>query len=734
MKRTIIGLSVLLNGLSISGQTESEVIGFSDNIEQKEFHNFLQVKPVPGNNPSYATKVSLWHTDEHLYVLFTAFQPESNPPYATSMERDDNMEIDDHVELIIDSYNDKTNALMFRANSIGTKMDAEIGNNGEVLNYNWNTFWDVETEVTESGWKALFKIPFSSLRFKKSDLTIMGFKFGRFIKTENESLIYPLTDLKQRLPQFDCINMEQIEFENINPIKPLYITPYIKSDYSRDLDYNEQSEKYLYKSELLQTQNYSSNEGLDKLLSNIGLDLKFKPRNNHTIDLTLNTDFSQVEADDRVVNLTRYSIAVPEKRAFFLENQDNFNSNMFGHKLFHSRRIGLEENKPIPIVGGVKLTGGTDGYQYGLLTMQSRNVTDSATYFVNYSVARLKLGLDQKESYIGAIITNKEDITNKNYNRVLGLDGLLALGRTTKVTYHLASSIDTNNFNIDNFSYGAQIYRFPSEGYQYNFRYREYRKSFNPELGFLARTDNRRATMNHGYRILPKKSKYWTLFVMGVYITQYWESATGLKDWFQINGYWAARDKNGNVLLTYFPYYSFDRLYSPWEFSDGVVIPTGSYEMWRISPFYTSGFSKKYQFNFSFEYGGFYGGRKTTVRGGITWTINRHLKLEGNFNYNTINFPQEYASNSPRVDRYIISNKMSVYLSPKLSIKSLIQYDNVSELIGLNFRLRYHPKEGSDLYLVYNQGTWSTSDYEYGYRPHVETQNIAIKYSYTFIR
>ncbi|UCH09803.1 MAG: carbohydrate binding family 9 domain-containing protein, partial [Fidelibacterota bacterium] len=333
--------------------------------------DFKQVSPFLGESPTEETEVLLSYDDDFLYIGARLYQSNPDEIFASVLERDQNLNADDFFEVIIDSYNDKTNALGFRTNLLGTRVDYEVSNNGVTINQAWNTFWDVRTTRTDSGWNAEFQIPLASLRYVPAMENTMGFKFIRRIKSKSEMLLFPMKDQTLTGLEYHLQNTAEIALTSLGKKRPLFITPYSAGSITQTANLNGDGTAYVSETQVYQGKDYIRRDWMDRLLSNNGFDIKYRLNNSHTLDLTVNTDFAQAEADDRIVNLTRYSVALPEKRAFFLENADLLSASMFHHVFFHSRNIGIESDEQVPLVAGARLTGTTGGFQYGLLNIQS---------------------------------------------------------------------------------------------------------------------------------------------------------------------------------------------------------------------------------------------------------------------------------------------------------------------------------------------------------------------------
>ena len=695
-------------------------------------NNFKQIEPNLGANATENVEVKVLYDEEYLYVAANIPFNEPSQIFATTLERDKTLTNDDYFEIYIDSYNDKLNTLVFRTNPLGARQDLEISRNGEDFNDSWNTFWDATSKIKKDGWSTEMRIPFSSLRYEKSDVNIMRLKAIVKYKEKNERIISPQNNTEISFAHYHFSNSQEVQFENLPSARPLYITPYVKGNLISQNLLNSNGTNYENQATLLERKEYANSEVLDKTLSNIGLDVKYKPTANSTLDFTLNTDFAEVEADDRVVNISRFPIFLPEKRLFFLENADLFNSNQFDHRLFNSRRIGIENGSAIPIIGGVRFTGNSSKWQYGVLGMQTHKVEDVA-FSTNMSVSRLRRTIGSKGSNIGILNTNK--INKDESNHLVAVDANIRFTDIIKSRFTLAATFDTQTGNWKPM-FGAAIRTFSPNGFGIDYSFREYTEDFNPELGFVERPNTKRITLENGWRKTYSNPTFLRFIRIGNYTTKYWLSSNGANEVFQSNMYISLIHKKGYELSAFIPIYLEDNLYSPWQFSEGITIPEGNYQMWKFNPFFISGNAKPYQIFLDIEFGDFYGGKQLTTVGRLEYDISKTFKAELGLTYNRLKFPASFldidVSNTVNLSRYF--SRLKFNFSSKASINTYIQYDTRSDKAGLNLRFRYNPIEGTDLYMVYNLNANTSRNALMPRQPFVETQIFILKFSKTFLK
>lgn len=691
---------------------------------------FKQLSPEIGEAETQFTEGYLSYNDQYLFFAAVMHYDDSSLVFGRTLERDASLVNDDFVEIHLDSYNDRTNSLVFKTNPLGARFDFENNRNGLDLNTSWNTFWDVATSRTADGWIAEFRIPFKSLRFVQQPINHMRFKMAVNYKELNEIVLFPLNDIEVTGPLYQYSNSRLIEFEDLPSTKAFYFTPYGKGSILRKSVLNKEGTAFGFESEILEEKGYSKNETADKILSNLGLDAKWKPNTNNTFDFTLNTDFAQIEADDRLINISRFSIALPEKRLFFLENADLFNSNMFDHRLFQSRQIGIYRGAEIPLIGGMRYVGNFERWQFGALSIQTNSVNRFDLPSYNMGVARVRRRIDNRGSYISIISTSK--ISHDDYNYMVATDGNIRFTDNFDMEYVIGSSFDKFRGNFKPL-YGLAFTNFKSNGFGFQYRFREYTKDFNPELGFVSQPNTKRLTLNNGYRKTYANHSFLQYLSVGHYIRKNWISSTGDPGFFQTNLYLRMINKNG-YFFNVFPLYKEDHIYNPWPLTDNITIPLGKYNMWQVEPSFNNGRSMRYQYNVSAMIGDFYGGKQFSVSGSLNYDFTRYFKMELGAEINHLSFPNYFVTEgSPIVNINRYYSRLRLAFSSKTFLNSYFQYDSNLEKLGVNVRFRHQPREGTDLYLVYNHNINTNPNNILPNLNSTQSQSFIIKYSRTFI-
>ena len=391
---------------------------FEDVWEEAESYKMVQMQPVFGNDPTEKTEARVIYNDQYLYISGRMYDSEVSKIQYNTKKRDDLSANSDSFGIILDSFNDNENALSFSTTPIGLRSDMTVYNDAVgrqehmPFNQSWNTFWDVKTVINEQGWFVEMRIPISSLRFQDKDGKVtMGMTLWRWLPHKNEAMVFPPIDPKYGdWAMMKPSKAQKIVFEDLRSKNPLYIAPYALAGITRSNDLNEDETKYI-----------NSNDPSVEA----GIDIKYGLTSNLTLDLTVNTDFAQVEADDQQVNLSRFSLFFPEKRLFFQERSNIFSFSLGGpNNLFYSRRIGLYDGSPVRIYGGARLVGRVGNWDIGFMDMQTASIEDQPSE--NFGVLRMRRQVINENSYVGGILTSRVG-WDGSYNYAYGIDGIFKL-------------------------------------------------------------------------------------------------------------------------------------------------------------------------------------------------------------------------------------------------------------------------------------------------------------------
>jgi hypothetical protein len=281
--------------------------------------------------------------------------------------------------------------------------------------------------------------------------------------------------------------------------------------------------------------------------------------------------------------------------------------------------------------------------------------------------------------------------------------------------------------------YGALINTFKSNGFGINYRFREYKKDFNPELGFVSRPNTKRLTINHGWRKTYINHRSIKNISLGNYTMRTWLSSNGYLEFSQSNIYFFLTFKKGIVVGFIGPTYQIDNLYEQWDVSRDISIPDGKYTMWKFHPRFSTGNAFPYSINLECIFGDYYGGDQLTVAGNLNYDFSKFISTEVGVSYNKLKLPSNFSHQGIATllkNRYYSRFKLS--FSSKAFLNSYVQYDSYSNKIGVNIRFRYTPREGTNLYLVYNQNINTERNLNPTELPFFDNQGLIFKFSKTF--
>ncbi|HYV92321.1 MAG TPA: DUF5916 domain-containing protein [Chitinophagales bacterium] len=701
------------------------------------WNNFMQAQPVPGAPPSIKTEVRVLYDNEYLYVAVTAY--DSTGQYIVSgLQRDKWNRNDDGIDLMLDTYNDKSHALLFFSNVMGARFDEEVSDNGSSFNSAYNTFWDVKTHLFDGGYVAEFSIPFSSLRFQTRDEVVMGLKVIRQVGKRNEYVIFPECEPNLANMLWRVNSEAEIVLRNLKSVAPLYLTPYLKANYSQVNSLNAEGTKYESASDFMSRNYFVKNETADRILSNIGCDAKIGISKNFTLDATLNTDFAQAEADNRVFNFTRFNIFLPEKRQFFLEANDYLNLGVAGDaQLFNSRTIGIENGNIIPIVGGLRLTGKSRGWQVGALDMQTQGLSAAGIHPENFGVLHVHKDLFKNGSFASAFFSNRMTTSVDSIsNQTLGFDFLHRINDVWTYGLNVAGTRDIGDgkFLNHNMIYNAVLIRSVSYGYSTFVSLTSSGKNFNPLSGFCADRGYRYAYAFNGYTWQIKNKPKLNYFDLSTEVQFKWRATDN--HYFETNSYAITPSlsfKNGMLFSNQVIPYNMDYLPFVWNFTEHISIPSQFYYMRGDYFTFESPKNQKLIYSIKLTADKFYGGRRFAFAPEIYGGISKHLNLKIDYLFTHISFPSQFSDDGDgKYFSHLIAANTTYSFNTQISLSSLIQYDDVSKVLGANFRFRYNPLEGTDLYIVYNPNINTTLDRYDPPLPQMAQQVLIIKFSKTF--
>lgn len=640
---------------------------------------FVQAEPLQGQAVSETTEVRVLFDDEAVYV--GAWLTDADPAgiVTTSERRDAFLGDQDSFQLVFDTFHDRQNGFLFGTNASGVQFDAQVRN--QVPNSNWDGSWEVRTRRTETGWTAEFRIPLRTLRYGASPQT-WGMNFLRRVQRRRERAYWAA------LPrQFDLQRLSsagELRGLTLKTPRNLKVLPYLVGSADRTF--------------ATRTPTLTNGEW--------GVDAKVGLTPGLNVDLTYNTDFAQVEVDNQQINLTRFNIRFPEKRPFFLENSGLFTvgasaggiSTSGNLDLFFSRRIGLDDNGNIvPIIGGGRLSGKTNGYNLGFLNMQTDQVGRNPGN--NFTVARVSRDL-RKRSGIGAMFVNRTATGalagDDNWNRTWGVDGRFGPGEKFTVGGFAARTETPGRTGREHAWNAASEYNDGKT--QINFDFGEVGEDFNPEVGFLQNAFGyRRWYARFQETMRQQRIRDWGFreFLPHINYTRYDYLDTGEMQnaELHIDNHWDW--ENGNYISTALNG-TWEGLRRPFQVFPGVVVPAGEVGGLRLTLRSNTDRRKPVFLRHQWDIGRFLTGDQnshqvqTIIRQGgrflfdLTWTHRRIDLPQGAFRTN------------------LGSLQVTQNFTPSVFVQSLIQYNDATERWSTNLRFHWLETAGTGLFVVYN--------------------------------
>ena len=658
----------------------------------KPISQFVQIEPNEGEAVSLPTEIRILYDDEKLYFAYTCYDPEIEQLNMTEMRRDaESLKSDDHAFLLLDPYNDRRSAVFFCFNALGGFEDTAVSRSGDSVNESWDIVLECQGSIGADRWIAELAIPFSQLRFNKGEVMTWGMNAGRSIARRRELAIWsPVPKAYGGRGKTKTAYMGSLTgLEGIAPSRHLEFLPYVSSGVSRVEDGDDTDAEI-----------------------EAGLDAKYGITPNLTADLTINTDFAQVEADEGQVNLSRFSLFFPEKRPFFMEGGGlfDFGTPRSGNRpppllLFYSRRIGLAEESAIPITAGAKVTGKMGPFGVGLLNVttddyQDEEVDEAVT---NYSVLRVTRDVLEGSS-VGLIAVNKQD--DDTYNRATGIDfsyrptknlDIRGLWTRTFDEDDLQASLPDEDEKPNAWYVGSawRNNRFEADG-----TFMDIGKDFNPEVGFIRRADIRQIHGRFRYTPWPRQMGIRRMS-MGPMVDLTLDHGNDVLTR-NISLETEFDSESGHRLKVEWKHTQ-ERLDEDFEIREGIFIPLGNHRFAELRVSADTDGSRRLSARLEGTVGDFFDGTRQSCSLSANFKSNTQLSIAPTFQFNRVELP------GGEFDASIFAARINYSLSPKFFTKLFTQWNSDEDQIRTNFLLNYIYRPGSDLYLVLNQ-TYGTGD------------------------
>ncbi|MFL5463070.1 MAG: DUF5916 domain-containing protein [Gemmatimonadaceae bacterium] len=662
------------DGIRVDGLLTEPVWSTVDSIGA-----LTQVEPREGAAASMRTVARVIITADAIVIGVKADDPEPSRIVSFARQRDADLDSEDHIKIVLDTYLDGRSGYVFAVNPNGARYDALVANQGEDENSSWDAIWEAATARTPAGWSAEILIPLKSLLFRRG-LSQWGFNIQRRIQRLQETDRWASADRDITVTQTSRAGL-LTQLPTLSLGLGVSVRPAVTVGGAHD----------------------SAGASL-RSRSQLSLDATQRLGANTLGSLTVNTDFAETEVDSRRVNLSRFPLFFPEKRTFFLEGADIFD---FGLGLtddldvlpFFSRRIGLLEGRQIPIDAGTKINGRVGGTNFGALAVRTRDV-DTLSTASTMSVVRVRQNV-LSESSVGFIATSGDPL-QRHGSWLAGPD----------LTYQTSHFQGDKNFLVglwgmavgredlktgDRTAAGIKV-DYPNDLWDMALRYKRIGDSFDPSLGFVPRNGVHIASLAANWQPRPKRP------IGPLHIRQcFWENGlsyvSGLTGGWQSYEYFMApincRLESGDRFeFNFVP--SGERLSAPFEIAEGVTIPEGAYHFNRFR--LEGGLAPKRRFNAqaTWWFGGFYDGHLDQYELTGAWKPSSLVIVEFSGERDVGRMPEGNFTQD------LFGTRLRLNFSPDLQLASFVQYDSESRAIGSNTRLRWTFTPVGDLFVVYN--------------------------------
>ncbi len=682
---------------------------------------YIQFQPDWGKADS-STQLFVTFDDLNLYVGAICLFPDTTEIVSRNLVRD-GWKGDDWFTFHIDSYGDKQNAQVFSIYPLSSRFDLATSNDGiplgnSTFNSTYDMIWKGKSTLSNNTWFIEMQIPLSNLRFRpaKDGRIYAAISSARSLINKNELYLFPAIPQAIQDPVMRPSVKQPVVFEGLKPKKQLLITPYALSGLNRQIE-NE-------------TQSFQKESDFTR---EAGLDVRYGLSPKLTLDLTYNTDFSQVEADDQVVNLSRFSIFFPEKRRFFQEQAGLYEVNLGGSsQLFYSRNIGIRNGQLTPIIGGGRLNGKAGQWDIGALFLRTKNTQNAFGEpfgAEDFAVLRLRKKVINDRSFIGTMGTFRNEGSDKNIAG--GFDGLINLKKNIYWVTSGAYAYDSRNSENDLWGHArfyTELQNRVNAGWIYNLTYNYSGAEFQPGLGFLDRSDfhNPFFSLSHG-KYHERGSGPWQ-YIKWTFLAsdQYWSASTHqFETWYNFSGVELTNFKGDNFDISHVR--ELQHVNEPLQFTDQLIVDPGEYFFHYAFLGYYPAPQRKFNHWTRLLVGTFYGGNRLSLVYSPSFNVNKHLNFEGQWRMNYIDLGK---TSWVHVARLTVELAANLHLSGSATI----QYNTAANSLFNNARIRYNFRDGHDLYLVYNESFRTNRSALDPIPPLSVQQTFALKYSYTFYK
>ena len=679
--------------------------------------DFVQQEPSEGDPATERTVVRLLYDARTLYIGVEAYDSQPDGVIATEQRRDSQRLLDeDNFQIILDTFRDRRSGYMFVTNPLGAKLEQQVAEEGEGgfrgnssnINVNWDGVWHVATRRTVDGWVAEIGIPMVTLRFPRAEQQVWGVNFMRNIRRKNEQVFWAPITKEYSLTRVSLAGT-MTGLNGVNRGLDLRVTPYVLAG-------GEQ--------ERVETRLDASG------FSDVGLDVKYGVASGLNLDLTLNTDFAQVEIDEQQVNLTRFPLFFPEKRDFFLENAGMFSvqTQGFGRKadLFFTRRIGLSDGgQPIPIIGGARLTGKVRRHNIAVMNITTQEAIGDPG--ANFFVGRYSRDILAR-SKVGGLVINKEATGGgSHYNRTFAADTTLALHRNFVMNGFIAKTETPGISTGDLAGYVKATWLSPS--WRIYSEYTDIQDHFNAEVGFVPRVGIRTSKFHGEWDPRPGRwgirqlDPMWNI----VYTTDQHNRLLTRRMHHMMGTYF---EDGSSFAVIYNDL--FEQLDVPFRIRPDVTIQAGTYRFGQWIFRYSSDPSRHIYGQANYNPQTFFDGTRTDVRGTLGVRVTSSIAAGAQLSRSNVDLPEGAFIAD------LASVTFDLALSPEMTLRTLSQYNSTTHEISTSVRFNWIYSPGSDIYIAYDELRLDTDPLMLNPHerrsPWLRNRQLAIKMTYLLSR
>ena len=658
------------------------------------FTAFIQQDPDEGEPATERTEIRFLLDQQNLYIAVICFDSEPDKILVSQSRRDADLDDTDSIRILLDTFNDGQNAFVFGTNPFGIEYDGQVMAEGQTgqgggarggFNVNWDADWTVRAQMTPRGWEAEFALPLRTLRYNPGEERTWGINAMRVVRRKNEQVYLSPIPRGYSLQMVSAAG--KLQGLSLPARRDLKLLPYVSGAVNDD--------------RTLRTDTV-------RRQGDVGLDVKWGVRADLTLDLTVNTDFAQVEDDEQQVNLTRFPLFFPEKRGFFLENAQVFQLGQpQAVDLFFSRRIGLSPTgEPIDLLAGGRLSGKLGGYNVGVLNMQTGAAVDARSAQTlapanNFSVLRIQREVGR--STFGAMFVGRQGVGSRasrdDYNRAYGLD--LGWQATTngRMSAFLARTDSPGSKGASDYA-GRAAYTHVNQQWTAGAGYTQVGERFNPEVGFLRRRAYRSVEGRVNISYQPKQWTWLRRIQPHTNFTAYMDLRNQLES---SQGHWHVLDvaTRTGARFGYLFETQQDRPRRPFTVYQDVtgrrvVIPAGEYAWTRGVFEGNTNASAPVAATLVHRIGSYYNGDYQGWQLTMALRAGARLLSEVGWNRDDITLP----GGSFRND--LVPVKLSYSFTSLASLQGLIQYNKQASTVSSNIRLALLNRSGTGFFLVYN--------------------------------